>query len=161
MSPIRLAIALTVLGAICLLPFSSAFAQSDEAFIKYRQALMQSQLGNMGAIGEILKEKLPLQANIEGHAAAVHATSMLIASAFKHKAYEGMTDAKAKIWDNMMDFEKKAKDLQEASEHLMQVAKGGDMAAVGAAVKKVGEACGACHKEFRKPKEESYKNRMK
>ena len=34
----------------------------------------------------------------------------------------------------------------------------GDAAAIGGQMKKVGEACGGCHKEFRKPKEQSYKN---
>ncbi|HKI98384.1 MAG TPA: cytochrome c [bacterium] len=160
MTSIRLTIALTVLGAFCLLPFNAAFAQSDSAFIKYRQHVMDSMGANMGAIGTILKEKLPLKANIEEHAVAVHAATTLIASAFKHKAAEGMTDAKAKIWEDSMDFAKKAKDAEKASAHLISVAKTGDMAAIAEAVKGVGKTCGGCHKEFRKPKEESYKNKM-
>ena len=161
MSFTRLTIALTVLGAFCLLPFGSAFAQSDNAYIQYRQKVMQAQGANMGAIGEILKEKLPLAKNIADHAAQVSESAKLIPSAFKHKVTDGMTDAKAKLWDDWKEFEEKAGDLQKAAAHLASVAKGGDMAAIGDAVKGVGKTCGGCHKEYRKPKEESYKNKMK
>jgi cytochrome c556 len=161
MSSMRLLVTLTVLGAFCLLPFGSVFAQSDEAYIKYRQKVMQSQGANMGAIGDIMKEQLPLGGNIAGHAEEIHSSAMLIASAFKKQVTEGMTDAKADLWKDYKEFEEKAGALEKASAHLASVAKGGDMAAVGDAVKAVGKACGDCHKEYRKAKEESYKNKMK
>lgn len=160
MNVIRLAIALTVLGAFFMVPLNPAFAQSDRAYIKYRQDLMKSQGGNMAAIVTILKEKLPLQQNIKDHAASLHATALLIASAFKHKVVQGKTDAKAKIWEDYSSFEKHAKKLENASAKLEQVAAGSDMKATFAAVKGVGKACGGCHKEFRKDKEHSYKRRM-
>lgn len=150
----RLAIALTVLGVFFTLPLSSAFAQSDNAFIKYRQDVMKAEGGSMAAIATILKEKLPLRQNIKEHAAAIHATALLISSAFKHKALEGKTKAKAKIWDNYPEFEKHAKKLVDASAHLEQVAAGSDMSATFEAVKAVGKSCGGCHKEFRKKKGE-------
>ena len=159
MSSMRLTIALTVLGAFCLLPFASAFAQSDDAYIKYRQKVMQSQGANMGAIGDILKEKLPLAGNIAEHAASIHETALLIASAFKHQSAEGMTDAKPDVWKDSKGFEEKAEALKKASANLASVAKGGDMAAIGDAVKAMGKTCGDCHKDYRKPKEESYKNK--
>jgi len=160
MSFMRLTIALTVLGAFCLLPFGSAFAQSDDAYIQYRQKLMQGQGGNMGAIATILKGKLPLTKNIATHARALHEDSKLIASAFEHKAADGKTDAEAKLWNDWSEFKDKAADLQKASAHLATVADSGDMGAIGDAVKAVGKTCGGCHKEYRKPKEESYKNKM-
>ena len=49
-------------------------------------------------------------------------------------------------------------ELQKAANQLSEtVANGGDGAAIGANVKALGRTCGGCHKEFRKPKEESYK----
>jgi cytochrome c556 len=47
---------------------------------------------------------------------------------------------------------------REAAE-LAKVAQNGNMEAISAQVKKLGEACSNCHKPYRKPKEESYKNK--
>jgi cytochrome c556 len=47
---------------------------------------------------------------------------------------------------------------REAAE-LATVAQGGNMEAISAQVKKLSDACGNCHKPYRKPKEESYKNK--
>lgn len=154
MNVIRLAVALTVLGAFFLVPFSPAFAQSDEAYIKYRQDLMKSQGGNMAAMATILKEKLPLAQNIKEHAASIHATALLIDSAFKHKALKGKTKAKAKIWEDYSSFQEHAKKLVDASAKLERVAAGSDMGATVEAFKGVAKTCGGCHKEFRKKKGE-------
>ena len=43
---------------------------------------------------------------------------------------------------------------------MAETAAGGDAAAIGAQLKEVGGACKQCHDDFRKPKEESYKNKM-
>lgn len=143
---------------ICLaFPFASAQAQSDEAFIKYRQDLMEAIGGNMGAIGDTLKNKLPYQDNIATHAQGIHLASQLITSAFKKDVSEGATDAKPDIWKEWEKFAAAADKLGQESEKLAQVAASGDMEAIGAQVKTMGKACGNCHKPFRKPKEESYK----
>jgi len=149
---------LVLLSFICLaLPLASAQAQSDEAFIKYRQDLMESIGGNMGAIGDTLKNKLPYKDNIATHAQGIHLASQLITSAFKKEVSAGPTDAKADIWKDWDKFATAAKNMGQESEKLAQVAKSGDMEAIGAQVKALGKACGTCHKAFRKPKEESYK----
>ena len=161
MRSIRFCIALTVLGAIFLLPLSGAMAQSDEAYIKYRQKVMGSLGQNMGGIGDILKQGLPFKGNIAHHAAAINAAAQNIASAFEKKVTDGATDAKPKIWSDFAEFKEKAEKVQEESAKLAKVSMSGDMSAVGAQVKALGKACGGCHKEYRKPKEESYKNKMK
>jgi cytochrome c556 len=158
MRSIRLAIAMAILGALFLLPLHSASAQSDEAFIKYRQKVMQSQGANMGAIADIMKEGLPHKANIAGHALELASSAKLIPTAFEKQVTEGMTDAEAKIWKEKDEFKEYAEKLQKAAANLEKVSMSdGD---VGAAVKAVGKACGDCHKEYRKPKEQSYKNKM-
>ena len=148
----------TLILFICLfLPFASVQAQSDEAFIEYRQDIMKTFGGNMGAISDTLKNKLPYQDNIATHAQGIQLASKLIESAFKKEVSEGATDAKPDIWQEWDKFADAAKKLQEESSKLAQVAESGDMEAIGTQVKAMGKACGNCHKPFRKPKEESYK----
>lgn len=145
---------------VCLvLPAEAVWAQGDEAFIQYRQKLMKSLSASMGAIGDTLKNKLPYQNHITTHAKDMEQISTLIGEAFKKKIAYGRTDAKSKIWREWNNFISAAKALGQESARLAEVAPSGNIAATLAQVKKVGGACGGCHKPFRKPKEESYKQR--
>jgi cytochrome c556 len=149
---------LLVLVALAV-PLASVQAQSDEAFIKYRQSVMKSNSANMGAIGAIVKNKLPYQNHIVHHAYQIQSASQLIADAFRKQITEGKTDAKPDIWQDWDKFVDAAKKLEEESGKLASVAQSGDMAAITAQVKAMGKSCGGCHKPFRKPKEERYKRK--
>jgi len=143
-------------------PFAAraqAAAPSDKAVIEYRQAVMGAIGANMGAIGGILKNRLDRPGAIAIHAEEMAHSAKLIAPAFKDKVVEGKTDAKPAVWNDWTKFEKAIGDYEKAANDLATVAKGNDPAATGKAVKALGDACGACHDDFRKPKEESYKNR--
>ena len=48
-------------SSVLTLPRTEAQAQSDEVFVQYRQKIMASQGASMGAINDILKNKLPYQ----------------------------------------------------------------------------------------------------
>lgn len=157
MTRLRMVLAVSLLGAFTGVP--AAMAQDNTGVIEYRQKLMGSIGANMGAIGDIMKYKLPLQGNIKGHAQAINANAKLVTAAFKHKAAEGKTDAKPEVWSNWSKFEEAANKMEMASAKLADVAGGGDMAAVGDAIKSLGGACKGCHDDFRKPKEQSYKNK--
>ena len=134
-----------------------ARAQDDAAYLAYRQKVMKGIGTNIGAIGDILKNKLPYSENIVTHAKAMQEASGLIESAFEKKITEGKTDAKLEIWQEWEKYVAAARKLEEESGKLAEVAAGGDMAAIGAAMQKVGDACGSCHKPYRKPKEERFK----
>lgn len=149
--------ALLVLACLTI-PLAGVQAQNDEAFIEYRQKVMQSNGANMGAIGTILKNKLPQHGNIAHHAYQIQSASQLIASAFQKQITAGKTDAKPDIWQDWNKFAEAAKAMEAASGKLVTVAQSGDMEAIDAQVKALGKTCGDCHKPFRKPKEESYKN---
>jgi len=62
---------------------------------------------------------------------------------------KGTTKAAPAIWTDMAGFQKAAMTLSTAGETLATAAKSGDATAVAAAFKGVGEACGACHKDYR------------
>ncbi len=128
----------------------------DAASIGYRQKLMQARGFHAGSMGAILKGEWPKEDAV-GHARALAANAMLTLNAFKKQTADVKTDAKPEIWKEWAEFEKYAKAMQVEADKLAEVAAGGNMADMGAQMKKVGEACGACHKEFRKKKEESYK----
>lgn len=145
---------------VCLaLPLTVVWAQSDNAFIQYRQKLMGSLGASMGAIGDILKNKLPYHNHIATHAKDIQRISLLIGEAFKKEISSGKTDAKPEIWKDWNNFKSAARALEQESAKLAEIAQSGNTAAIFAQVKKVGGACGGCHKPFRKLKEESYKRR--
>ncbi len=156
MSKVKFILAVATFGILFGVP--AAMAQSNENYIEYRQKVMGSIGQNMGAIGDIMKNKLPLTGNIDDHARVIEINAKLIASAFKHEAAEGKTDAKPEVWKDWSKFEENAKKLATASAKLAEVGGKGDMAAIGEAIKGVGGACKACHDDFRKPKEQSFKN---
>lgn len=148
-----------VLTLLFALP-STGLAQDAEGTLKYRQDLMSAIGSDMAAISDILKFRLPLQANIETHASNIASNAGLMKSAFKAPISDGPTDAKPEIWQDWAHFEKDIAKMKAAAEKLSQtVAQGGDGAAIGAGLKTLGRTCGGCHKEFRKPKKESYKNK--
>lgn len=131
---------------------------SAEPHIQYRQAVMSGIGANMGAIASILKNRLSMPGHVAIHATMIADSARLIAPAFEKKVVEGPTDAKAAIWEDWKDFQEDIAKMEEAARNLAKAASGQDPAAVGPAVKALGKSCGGCHEEFRKPKEESYKN---
>jgi cytochrome c556 len=145
---------------VCLaVLFTVALAQEDEAMVQYRQKVMTSQSASMGAINDILKNKLPYSNHIFTHAQAIQRMSSLVPEAFKKDIATGKTDAKPEIWKEWDKYTAAAEALGQEAAKLAEVAQKGDMAMITDQAKKVGEACGSCHKPYRKPKEESYKNK--
>jgi cytochrome c556 len=149
---------ISFLAALFVLAGISGARADDAAAIGYRQKVMQGNGFHAGSIGAILKGEWPHKEDAAAHAKALAANAMLITNAFKAQTGDVKTDAKPEIWKDWTKFEEKVKGLETESAKLADVAASGNTAEIGAQMKKVGEACGACHKEFRKPKEQSYKN---
>ncbi|HSH42687.1 MAG TPA: cytochrome c [Arenicellales bacterium] len=147
-------------GSILALPMLSVAQQDKDPVISYRQKVMQSIGANIGAISDVLKYSLPRQDNIPAHAEQMRRAAALIPSAFEDELSEGPTDAKPEIWESWDEFQEYAGDLEQASAELAAMAADSDTATFAAQVKKVGDTCKQCHDEFRKPKEESYKQNM-
>lgn len=59
------------------------------------------------------------------------------------------TAALPAIWTNFPDFTAKAKELEAASDKMVQLAKANDEAGVKAQFPVVGKACGGCHENYR------------
>ncbi|MBS1106108.1 MAG: hypothetical protein H6Q91_1610 [Deltaproteobacteria bacterium] len=134
-------------------------AKADEGAIKYRQSLMESVGGDMASISNIMKYGLPLTGNLVVHAESLAAHAKLVSTAFERKVTAGQTDAEPAIWAKADEFKEKTKAFETETAKLVEVAKTSDPAALGVQMKATGKACGGCHDNFRKPKEESFKRK--
>jgi cytochrome c556 len=113
---------------VCLILTSGVIqAQEDEAFIQYRQKVMTSNGANMGAIGDIMKNKLPYQNHIAVHAQEIQRMSTIIPDTFKKDIASGKTDAKPEIWKEWAKFTEAANAMGLEAAELAKVAQGGSM----------------------------------
>lgn len=155
-------LAFAMAASMALAPASHVAADEHEAGqaeIDYRQKVMSAIGTNMGAISDILKHRLDVPGGVANHANQMADAAALIAPAFKNRLTKGATDAKPEIWRDWSDFEQAIRDYEDAARALAAAAAGDDPSAVGPAMRGLGKSCGGCHKPFRKPKEESYKNK--
>jgi cytochrome c556 len=136
-----------------------ADAKAVEGAIKYRQALMESIGGDMAALSDLLKYGLDHPGHASAHADSLAAHAKLISAAFEQKVEKGPTDAQPEIWTKTDEWKEKVKAFQTETAKLAEIARGSDPTALGVQLKATGKACGACHDNFRKPKEESYKRK--
>jgi cytochrome c556 len=133
--------------------------EKDMPIVKYRQTVMAIVGGNMGAMADIMKNRLDLPGHVAVHASELAEIAPLIGPAFKKNVATDATDAKPEIWQDWAKFEKAISDFEEAARNLEVAAAGSDPSAVGPAMKALGKSCGGCHDDFRKPKEESFKRK--
>lgn len=156
---IAAALVVTAIGIADAASAQEDAAKADEGAVKYRQSVMASVGGDMAAISNILKYGLPLTGNIVVHAESLAAHAKLVSAAFERKVSAGRTDAEPAIWAKADEFEEKTKAFETETAKLVEVAKSGDPAAFGVQMKATGKACGGCHEDFRKPKEQSFKRK--
>jgi len=91
-------------------------------------------------------------ATVEAKAKDIMGNADKIVSFFPKGSETGKTKAKPEIWEKPEELGKAAKNLGKAASELAAAAKSGDDAAVTTKVKALGDACGACHKQFRAEK---------
>ena len=143
---------LTTAASLLLLIFvygTVSFADSH-GIIKYRQNVMKSVSGHMGAIVDILKNGLPLKDHIVDHALSMQQISRMTLSMFPEGSGKGRTKSKQVIWEQWSEFESAASDFERESIKLVEVAQSGDMEALSKQVRATGKTCSGCHRNFRK-----------
>ena len=133
--------------------------EKDMPLVKYRQTVMAVVGGNMGAMADIMKNRLDLPGHVAVHASEIAEIAQLIGPAFKKNVATDATDAKPEIWQDWAKFEAAIADFEKAARNLEATAAGSDPSAVGPAMKALGKTCGDCHDAFRKPEEESFKKK--
>lgn len=124
---------------------TQVFAQADK-----RQALMKNNSENAKAVKAAVEAKD--FATVETKARDIMGNADKIVGFFPKGSDTGKTKAKPEIWEKSEDFGKAAKNLGKAAGELASAAKAGNADDVGVKVKAMGDACGACHKQFRAEK---------
>ena len=139
--------ALIVLLSLCF--FGSSSLADSKGIIKYRQNVMKSTAGHMGAIVDILKNDLPLQAHILDHTRSIQQNSKMTLAMFPKGTGIGNTKAKPAIWENWSKYESAVQDFESESAKLAKVVESGDVEALAKQVRATGKTCGGCHRNFR------------
>jgi cytochrome c556 len=148
MKQIKIVTVLSVLLSFCF--FGSSSLADSKGIIKYRQNVMKATGGHMGAIVDILKNRLPLADHIVDHARSIQQNSKMTLAMFPKGSGLGETKAKPTIWENWSKFESAVQDFERESVKLAKVAESGDMEALAKQVRATGKTCGGCHRNFRK-----------
>ena len=142
---------LKALSMLLLIVVYGKFLYADShGMIKYRQNVMKSAAGHMGAIVGILKNRLPLESHIVDHASSLIQISRMTLSIFPEGSGKGRTKSKQVIWENWSEFESATSDFERESSKLEEVAQSGDMEALAKQVRAAGKTCSGCHRNFRK-----------
>ncbi|TMV09691.1 cytochrome c [Ruegeria sediminis] len=145
----------STLALITIFGAGGALAQDYGAELKARQGQMRLLALNLGILGGMAKGDREYDAEL----AQAAAENFLIVTGLNQvtqwpegshtQAIEG-SDAKAEVWTNFADFQKKWGDLAAPAAQL-QTAAGQGAAEIGAALGPVGGACKACHDDYRVP----------
>ncbi len=147
---LRTIIAGTLFGFMTLVASAQVFAQADVN--EKRQKAMKSISAAAKEVKAAVAEKN--YATVEAKAKDIMGTAEKIPSLFPKGSTTGKTKATPAIWEKSDDFAKAAKNLGRTAGELASAAKAGNDAEVGVKVKAMGDACGACHKQFRAKKYE-------
>ncbi len=144
----------TLTSVVLLLLFNFVYGTVSFAdsygIIKYRQNVMKSVSGHMGAIVDILKNHLPLKDHIVDHARSILQISRMTLSMFPEGSGIGRTKSKQVIWEKWSEFESTAGNFERESLKLVEIAQSGDMEALSKQVRTTGKTCSGCHRNFRK-----------
>jgi cytochrome c556 len=125
--------------------------QQARKSVETRQGLFEVQGFTFGPVGAMLKGAPLDAALVQKEAARLRVTAGLIPEVFQldTSKFQVTTKARATIWSNKPDFDQKAHALELAAAALEAAAQKGDRGAILDAIGKVGNACKACHEDFR------------
>ncbi len=139
---------------------AAAALAADEPvnLVKYRKAFMAANGAHISMIASVIKGEVSLSDEIASHAQALAAQGKLLTANLEHLFPKGTAKGETAeksaalpaIWEKWAEFEQAAQKFEEESAKFAQVAQGGDMAAIGAALGTFGkQGCGGCHQTFR------------
>jgi cytochrome c556 len=149
----RTLLALT-LSAVSLAVSAQNAPDPVKQAVEQRQAVFKLIALNFKPIGDVLQGRTPYDATeIKKRTARVAFLAELAGDAFPENSNAGLptTKAKAEIWSNRADFDKRLNDLLSSTKNLAQVTAKETTAsdAFKTAAGAVGQACKGCHDNFR------------
>jgi cytochrome c556 len=149
--PASAAVLIAVSVGLAQQPGPPTLEQQAKKSVETRQGLFEVQGFIFGPVGAMLKGAPLDAALIQKEAARLRVTAGIIPEVFQldTSKFQVPTKARATIWSNKEEFDQKAHDLEIAATALEAVAQKGDRSAILDAIGKVGNACKACHENFR------------
>lgn len=135
-------------AAVVALSVSTAAVAAD--VIKERQEGFKANVESMKAIKAAVEagDTAPIAAE----AGKIAAFASRIPDLFPEGS-QGDSRAKDEVWTDWNGFVAAAEANAEAAEDLVAVAQTGDAGAAGAQLQALGKTCGACHDDYRVPKD--------
>ena len=141
-------------GLAIALGAGTALAQvKPEIMVKQRQAAMTLQAKYLGGMVPMAQGKVPFRADVVAYnASLLDALSRMPWDGFAESTKDirdVKTAALPAVWNEPAKFKQAQDNFHNAVDALVRASKGGDEAAMKAAIGGVGKACGACHQDFR------------
>lgn len=134
-----------------ILGVTGAAAGPDD-HILYRQQIMQAKGAAATAMGMIAEGKVPHEKHFLTHATTLVEVLALAPSAFRENT-DGQgrekTTAKANIWSNWADFEKRFQELEDKANDILTLASTGGVASATGELPALFRSCKGCHDEYR------------
>ena len=146
----------SLVACLALAGLWTAHAQDEEEGpyanqIQYRQSLMKSIGGHVGATAALLSGRIQAEGHLKIHAAAIAGVSDDLARFFPKDSTDEDSAAKPEIWQNWDDFQEKLHDQRDAAIAYAKVVQAdGSPAEVRTAFKTLTDACKACHEDYRR-----------
>ncbi|CAI3793829.1 c-type cytochrome [Rheinheimera sp. MM224] len=128
----------------------SAFTDAEDS-VTYRQHSFQLIRHNFMDLSDMMRGKVPFDAKrAEKRADALAALTTLPWEAFEVPGADKIkSEAKAEIWKNLQDFQKKAGQFQSDALALQAAAKTGDQATIKPAFGNFAKNCKGCHEQYK------------
>jgi cytochrome c556 len=136
-----------VVGFAAAVPAQAQFSKPEDA-IKYRQSAYTLMGNHMGRIAGQLRADKPDMAAIQRSAGIIDFASQLPGEAYIPGSDKGNTKAKPEIWTDPKVREV-GKAMRAEVVKLVEVAKGGDVAAIRAQFQATAKSCDNCHDNYR------------
>jgi len=145
---------LLLTGIAFALGAGTALAQvKPEVMVKQRQAAMTLQAKYLGQMVPMAQGKVPFRADVVAYdASLLDALSRMPWDGFAESTKDVRdvkTAALPVIWSEPAKFKQAQDNFHNAVDALVRASKGGDEAAMKAAIGGVGKTCGGCHENFR------------
>ncbi|MCB1676033.1 MAG: cytochrome c [Halioglobus sp.] len=144
-------LAITAANALAIAPLAVSHLDDKQMMQSYRQSYLALLGLNFGPMVAMVKGEIPWdQERLEAFAEDLDTLMDVdFLRGFPPGSERGTTRAKPEIWDNKDDFANKFADLQKAVESLEDAAETGDREAIAREVAATGDACKACHDDYK------------
>ena len=129
----------------------TAYSQAKpEVLVKQRQSAMQLQAKYFGPLAGMAQGKIPWDPKIVArNVGYLEVLTLMAWDGFAPSTKDEKSGALPAVFSDTAKFKEAENRLHGAIDQLAAAAKGGDEAAIKAAIGGVGKACGGCHDDFR------------